>query len=115
MKKGKQNAVLPVLRGKTRTMIRIDDEVLAWFRKRVHAVGGRNYQTLINLALHDHIERPRKSLEPRLRRLLREKVARARENGFRRGRDYEQARQRWLDDMKNPRDLGTGGKITWTR
>lgn len=28
---------------------------------------------------------------------------------------YEQAYERWRESMKNPRDLGTGGKITWTR
>jgi predicted transcriptional regulator len=28
---------------------------------------------------------------------------------------YEQAYERWRESMKNPRDLGTGGKIPWTR
>ena len=28
---------------------------------------------------------------------------------------YEKARLRWMEDIKQPRDLGTGGKITWTR
>jgi predicted transcriptional regulator len=28
---------------------------------------------------------------------------------------YEQAYQRWRESVEHPRDLGTGGKITWTR
>ena len=28
---------------------------------------------------------------------------------------YEKARLRWMEDIKQPCDLGTGGKITWTR
>lgn len=28
---------------------------------------------------------------------------------------YAQARERALESMNQPRDLGTGGKITWTR
>jgi hypothetical protein len=29
--------------------------------------------------------------------------------------DYEQAYQKWRESVQNPRDHGTGGKITWTR
>jgi predicted transcriptional regulator len=29
--------------------------------------------------------------------------------------DYAQAYQRWRESVARPRDLGTGGKITWTR
>ena len=43
--------------GKTRITIRLDDAVLEWFRKRVHAAGGGSYQTLINQALREHIAR----------------------------------------------------------
>jgi hypothetical protein len=28
---------------------------------------------------------------------------------------YERARRRWVEAVKRPRNLGTGGKITWTR
>jgi len=28
---------------------------------------------------------------------------------------YERAHRHWLEDMKQLRDLGTGGKRTWTR
>jgi len=34
---------------------------------------------------------------------------------LRKERAYEQAYRRWGRDVKNPRDLGIGEKITWTR
>ena len=36
---------------KTRITIRIDNDILDWFRVRVDAQGGGNYQTMINQAL----------------------------------------------------------------
>jgi len=64
----------PVARGKTRITIRIDDDVLAWFRRQVRA-GGGSYQTAIDLALRDYIAR--EPLEATLRRVVREELARA--------------------------------------
>ena len=49
--KGKRGAVVPVPKGKTRITIRLDDDLLDWFRNEVDRAGGGNYQTLINLAL----------------------------------------------------------------
>ena len=54
-KKGKRGAVVPVPKGKTRITIRIDDDILDWFRGEVDAAGGGNYQTLINNALREYI------------------------------------------------------------
>jgi uncharacterized protein (DUF4415 family) len=62
--------------GKTRITIRLDDEVLAWFREQVHAAGGGNYQSLINEALRQYIEQQREPLEATLRRVLREELDR---------------------------------------
>ncbi len=70
--KGKRGAVVPLPTGKTRITIRLDDEVLRWFRAQVHQAGGGNYQSLINLALRDHIRRHAEPLEETLRRILRE-------------------------------------------
>ena len=42
--KGKRGAVVPVVKGKTRITIRIDDDILNWFRDQVDAAGGGNYQ-----------------------------------------------------------------------
>lgn len=70
---GERGAVEPASPGKTRITIRIDNEILDWFRARVHEQGGGNYQTLVNQALREHIERG--SLEETLRRVLREELA----------------------------------------
>jgi uncharacterized protein (DUF4415 family) len=71
---GKRGAVVQTRPGKTRITIRIDDEVLEWFRGRVHEAGGGNYQTLINLALREFIRTKREPLEETLRRVLREEL-----------------------------------------
>lgn len=71
---GRRGAVLPDPAGKTRITIRIDDEVLEWFRKRVHEGGGGSYQTMINRALRDHIEGQNEALEETLRRVLSEVI-----------------------------------------
>ena len=64
--------------GKTRITIRLDDDVLAWFKAQVHASGGGNYQTRINAALKEHIGRQAEPLEATLRRVLREELAKSR-------------------------------------
>jgi uncharacterized protein (DUF4415 family) len=75
--RGRRGAVDPVPAGKTRITIRLDDDVLEWFRARVEAAGGGNYQTLINAALREHIERDREPLEETLRRVVREELLRS--------------------------------------
>ena len=70
--KATRGAVLPAPPGKTRITIRIDDDVLEWFRKLVHEAGGGNYQTMMNHALRDYMEREAEPLEETLRRVLRE-------------------------------------------
>jgi uncharacterized protein (DUF4415 family) len=59
--------------GKERITIRLDAEVLAWFRAQVK--GGGNYQTLINDVLREHIAESEGTLERTLRRVLREELA----------------------------------------
>jgi hypothetical protein len=68
--------VLPVPPGKTRITIRIDTDVLDWFRAEVGRAGGGNYQTLVNDALREHVEGAREDLEGTLRRVIREELAR---------------------------------------
>lgn len=72
----KRSAVFLVPAGKTRVTIRLDDDILQWFRDEVDASGGGNYQTLINAALRAHIENCREPLEDTLRRVIREELAR---------------------------------------
>src|SRR5438874_4957932 len=53
--RGRRGSVIPVPRGKTRITIRLDKDLIDWFRSQVEAAGGGNYQTLINSALRSYI------------------------------------------------------------
>lgn len=53
--RGKRGPVITVPRGKTRITIRLDKDLLDWFRSQVEAAGGGNYQTLINSALREYM------------------------------------------------------------
>lgn len=75
--KAKRGAAVPVPRGKSRITIRLDGDVLEWFKDQVDLAGGGNYQSLINAALRDHIERTEEPLEKTLRRVLREELRKA--------------------------------------
>jgi len=75
--KGRRGAVGSVPKGKTRITIRIDDDILAWFRDQVEQAGGGNYQTLMNVALREYIHDVREPLEETLRRVLRDELQRA--------------------------------------
>jgi uncharacterized protein (DUF4415 family) len=72
--KGKRGAVVPMPKGKSRITIRIDDDLLDWFREQVNASGGGNYQTMINSALREHIANRTMPLEKTLRRVIREEL-----------------------------------------
>lgn len=79
---GRRGAIDPLPPGKTRITIRLDNDVLDWFRDQVEAAGGGNYQTLINGVLRDYIaqrrvesEGPSELLEKMLRRVVREELA----------------------------------------
>jgi len=73
-KGGKRGPVLRAARKKTRITIRIDDDVLDWFRNQVHKGGGGSYQTLINEALRVFADSRGDDLEDVLRRVLREEL-----------------------------------------
>jgi uncharacterized protein (DUF4415 family) len=73
----RRGALDPLPSGKTRITIRLDDDVLEWFRTQVEAAGGGNYQTLINAALREHMEQQREPLEETLRRVVREELRRS--------------------------------------
>jgi uncharacterized protein (DUF4415 family) len=51
-----QGPVIPTASGKTRITIRLDNDILDWFRTQVHQQGGGNYQTLINRALREYMQ-----------------------------------------------------------
>ncbi len=75
--KAKRGPVVRTPKGKTRITIRLDEDVLQWFKAQVHDAGGGSYQTLINTALRKHIEQRERPLEETLRRVLREELRRA--------------------------------------
>lgn len=72
--KGKRGPVISAPTGKRRITIRLDEEVIEWFKKQVDDAGGGNYQTLINQALHEYMVQTREPLEQTLRRVVREEL-----------------------------------------
>ena len=75
--KAKRGAVVAVPKGKTRITIRLDNEILAWFREQVDRAGGGNYQTIINGVLRQHIREVHLPLEKIIRRVIRDELRRA--------------------------------------
>ncbi len=76
---GRRGPVLKAQSAKTRITIRLDDDVLDWFREQAHAVDGGSYQTMINDVLRSLMEsHQRESLEQTLRRVLREELPKLR-------------------------------------
>jgi uncharacterized protein (DUF4415 family) len=75
--KAKRGVVVAVPKGKTRITIRLDDDILAWFRDQVERAGGGNYQTVINEVLRQHVQQAREPLEKIIRRVIREELGRA--------------------------------------
>ncbi|MEB4589809.1 BrnA antitoxin family protein [Candidatus Thiothrix sp. Deng01] len=57
---------------KEKITIRLDADVVQWFRDQVR--NGGNYQSLINDALKAHIKQGGQSLEMTLRRVIREEM-----------------------------------------
>ena len=72
--KGKRGAVVPAERGKTRITIRLDNDILDWFRGQVNKAGGGNYQTMLNNALRDYVAERKEPIEKKLRRVIREEL-----------------------------------------
>jgi uncharacterized protein (DUF4415 family) len=57
---------------KERITIRLDPDLIQWFKDQVH--GGGNYQSLINEALRQHVQRQGEPLENILRRVIRQEI-----------------------------------------
>ena len=77
---GKRGAVIPLPPGKERITIRLDADILDWFRQQASAQGGGNYQTMINQALREYMLNRQAPLEELVRRVVREELAHYREN-----------------------------------
>jgi uncharacterized protein (DUF4415 family) len=72
--KGKRGAVVASDRRKVRITIRLDKDVIDWYRKKVEASGGGNYQTLINNSLKESIQRKKEPTEMMFRRIIKEEL-----------------------------------------
>ena len=72
--KGKRGAVLPQAGNKVRITIRLDRDIVDWFRSKVEEQGGGSYQSMLNDALRKHIEHRDQPLEEVLRRVVREEL-----------------------------------------
>ena len=68
----------PVIRpdpNKVRITIRLDADIVDYFKAQVHKAGGGNYQTMINGALREYLTKMQEPLnEETLRRVIREEL-----------------------------------------
>lgn len=67
---GKRGAVAKTT--KENITIRLDPEIIDWFKAQVE--GGGNYQSLMNEVLKAHIKQQAEPLEDTLRRVIREEM-----------------------------------------
>ena len=61
-------------KNKIRITIRLDGDIIEYFKKQVHDAGGGIYQTLLNEALRLHIQSEAESLEDTVRKVIREEL-----------------------------------------
>src|SRR5260370_40374747 len=67
----KRGPAVSVRKGKTRITIRIDDDILAWFRDQVERAAGVYFQTLLNERDLHHFQPPQDPFLPPPPRALR--------------------------------------------
>jgi len=72
--KGKRGAIIKTDPNKIRITIRLDGDLIEYFKKQVHDAGGGNYQTLLNDALRSYIQSETEPLEDTLRKVIREEL-----------------------------------------
>jgi hypothetical protein len=70
----RRHTLRPPTSHKPRVTLRLDPEVVAWFRGQALEQGSGHYQTMINAALQQHIVAQGKTLEDRIRRIVREEL-----------------------------------------
>jgi len=72
--KGKRGSIVTTDPNKVRITIRLDSDIVEYFKNIVNKAGGGNYQTLMNAALREHIKEKNKSLEKILRKVIRDEL-----------------------------------------
>jgi len=75
--KARRGAVAPPSGNKARITIRLDRDIVEWFKAKVERQGGGNYQTRLNDALRSFTEHQDESLEKILRKVVREELKKA--------------------------------------
>jgi len=75
--KGKRGPVVEPDPNKTRITIRLDADIVDYFKNQVLVAGGGNYQSLINEVLRKHMRSGDQDLEKRLRKIIREELKKA--------------------------------------
>ena len=75
--KARRGAVVPPAANKTRITIRLDHDLVSWFKSKAEAQGGGSYQTMLNDALRAFTEQQDQSLEKLLRKVVREELKKA--------------------------------------
>lgn len=73
----RRGPVLPAGDNKVRITIRLDRDIIDWFKSQVELQGGGNYQTMINQALRVHLENRGGILEDLLRKVVREELGKS--------------------------------------
>ena len=73
--KGKRGPVIKPDPNKVRITIRLDADIIEYFKEQVHKAGGGNYQTMINEALRQYLAKKQEPMnEETLRRVIREEL-----------------------------------------
>jgi len=73
--KGKRGPVIQPDLNKVRITIRLDADIIEYFKEQVHRAGGGNYQTMINEALRQYLAKKQEPInEETLRRVIREEL-----------------------------------------
>lgn len=75
--KARRGAVIPPSGNKVRITIRLDRDLVQWFKSQAEAHGGGNYQTMLNDALRAYTKHHDVSLEKLLRKVVREEIKKA--------------------------------------
>lgn len=76
-KNAKRGPVVPPDPSKVRITIRLDPEVIDYFKSVVTEAGGGNYQTLMNNVLRDYVDGEEKGLDRKIRKIVREELKKA--------------------------------------
>ena len=75
--KARRGAVVSSSGNKTRITIRLDRDLVEWFKSKAEAQGGGSYQTMLNDALRAFTEHQDQSLEKLLRKVVRQELKKA--------------------------------------